>query len=201
MGDELPRVSQILKLAGVLPDSTYLPQSALDRGTAVHLYTELYDRGRLDESQVDPIVAPYLEGYKNFLLETGAEVIGIEEKVESRIYQYQGRLDRRLKIGKDFLVMDIKCGQPMPWHALQLAAYSLTLPPEYSRFRLGVCLDQSYPRGYKLAKYKERSDYDIWKACLTLFHWKSQVGFEDQLLEAASVRFGGETELDPWRFQ
>ncbi len=179
MSDEsLPRVSTILGTAAILPSRDFLPEHALQRGEAVHSYTEMYDRGILDESDVDPQVAPYLAAWKRFRRDSGVEILGIEERCESPIYRYRGRLDRRMMLNGVKGVGDIKCGGKFPWHRIQLAAYGMTLDPTY-RGRWGIHLfpDESY----KLESYTQRQDFDVWKACLTLYHFR----VEEKLHEAA----------------
>ena len=197
--ESLPRVSAILAVAGVLPDRTFLTDFALERGQMVHLYTEMLDRGTLDESDVDPVIAPYLDGYKRLKKATGVRILGIEEKCQSRYYR--GRFDRTVCIDGKFGVAEIKCGFEYPWHRLQTQGYSDTQPPEYFN-RWGFYLSPEYSLGFKVREFKDRADIGAWRSFVVGYHWKEANGCEDQILEAiASIQFGGEQDAaDPFRY-
>jgi hypothetical protein len=115
-GAEYPGVTSTIFRAGLMgfvpSDNWYL-----QRGTAVHEATELYDYGVLDESTVDLRIMPYLDAWKKYRADTGfapdpnfIERIGVDE-----VLRYAGTLDRN--------GLDIKSGAPAPWHILQAAAY------------------------------------------------------------------------------
>jgi len=93
----------------------------MDRGSMIHLATELYDEGTLDESTVDPQIVGYLESYKQ-LPAVAVPVdtfTGIEVQLVDTIYGYAGTIDRIYEP----CVVDIKSGQPSAWHVIQLGAY------------------------------------------------------------------------------
>src|SRR5260370_1277008 len=50
-------------------------------GSHVHSATDLFDRGILDEDELDPGLVPHLNGYKLFLSETGFQVTHSEQQV------------------------------------------------------------------------------------------------------------------------
>ena len=68
-----PGVTTILKKARLIDtDAPWFDEYSRDRGTAVHLACELWDLGTLDESTLDPVLVPYLDGWRLFMAETGA---------------------------------------------------------------------------------------------------------------------------------
>jgi hypothetical protein len=69
-------------------------KAAAEFGTHVHMATDLYDKGRLDEPALDPHLAPYLAGWKIFLRDTGAKVLASEVRVGHPKLKYAGTLDK-----------------------------------------------------------------------------------------------------------
>jgi hypothetical protein len=99
---------------GLMP--SFSPQGLdwyLQRGTFIHLATELYDRDDLDESSIDPQIAGYLESYKKMNLSYRPEEIEI--RLCDKIYQIAGTLDR--------LDCDLKSGVQAKWHMIQASIY------------------------------------------------------------------------------
>lgn len=88
----------------------------LTRGTAVHLATELWDKGTLDESTVDPQIQGYLESWKRFRKDQGYTPIEIELKLYDPVYLYAGKIDR-------LPLCDLKSGSFEKWHIWQLSGY------------------------------------------------------------------------------
>ena len=126
LGDKrLVSVTQILKEMGLI-ETRFLTEEGRDRGTQVHLATELYDRGTLDEDSLDPRLVPWLDGWKAFLRETGFVPILIEHRGASK-YGYAGTLDRLGVTGRGKTVLlDIKSSlAKSPWIGIQIAFYQL----------------------------------------------------------------------------
>lgn len=158
------RVTQILKAVGLI-DIEWATQEDMDRGTAVHACTAMMDKGEeIDPNSIDPRVAPYLPGWTKFKAEMRPEILAIEERVEHPVYKYHGTLDRIIRVGHAEIVADIKTGPPAPWHAVQLAGYALCFTRPLDRW--GIYLNSD--GGYRLEKYGDRKDYDVFKAALTV---------------------------------
>lgn len=86
----------------------------MDRGTAVHRATELWDKGTLDEATVDPQIVGYVESWKRFR----ADLAYTPTHIEHRTYHPHllvGMTIDRLPL------LDIKSGSWDKWHSLQLA--------------------------------------------------------------------------------
>lgn len=169
-GKNLPSVTTIIKEAGLI-DSTWFTEAAMMRGIYVHQATELLDKNDLDESSLDPILAPYVDAYKRFLDDTGFYISYIEKIVYNATYGYAGRLDRLGKFPTDKIesIIDIKTGKPEKWHGVQLAAYGLCLGNE-PRKRFGLYLSDT--GNYRLERYTDRQDMQIFLACLTIYKFK-----------------------------
>lgn len=92
-GSGLESVTTILKEEGII-DTRFYDDWSRDRGSMIHLATAYDDRGELDESTLDPVIAPYLEAWRRFKRESGF----IPEKIEvpgmSTAYRYAGTPDR-----------------------------------------------------------------------------------------------------------
>jgi len=91
-GARLPSVTGILKDEGFV-DTTFFNDHARERGSLVHLATHLDDIGELDESSIDPVIAPYLEAWRRFRRESGFVIEISEKPMRSSIYGYAGTPD------------------------------------------------------------------------------------------------------------
>lgn len=138
-GRPVRSVTQILQDAGIV-DYSHIPPSirrwALERGRMVHLYTQYDDLGVLDDSCVDPRIAPYLAAWRRFRAESGFVPDLVEHRAYNSQYNYAGTLDRRgvhPKLGR--VMLDIKTNEAEEWVRLQLAAYSAFFqdPATYTR--------------------------------------------------------------------
>jgi hypothetical protein len=166
----LPSVTTVLKTVGLI-DGTWFTADAAVRGTHVHTATELFDKGVLDMSTVDPGILPYLRAYTSFLLESGATWTAIEQRLYDGVRGYAGTLDREGTINGERCILDIKTGPPQPWHRVQLAGYAdLIREPGEPVKRWGLWLQKSGI--YRLLPYTDRSDRSVFRAALTLAQFK-----------------------------
>jgi hypothetical protein len=141
------------------------------------LATALVDDRDLDRSTVDPSIRGSVEAYERFLAEMEPKIIATEEPVEHDAYRYCGTLDRRVLLypTRDAVcvnwrigVLDIKRGGPAPWHAIQLSAYARCFAGPHARWNLYLGDDGRY----RLVERKGRNDWNVFKAALTLYHWR-----------------------------
>jgi len=107
-------VTEILKLSGVIPESTFIDPWFMGRGTAAHKATELHDKGILDESTVDPEIAGMVESWRKLGYKYAPE--NIEVVLYDPVYRFCGKLDR-------IPLLDVKGPSSSKWHVLQLGAY------------------------------------------------------------------------------
>jgi hypothetical protein len=91
-GVTLPSVTGILKAEGFIDDG-FFDEYSRKRGQYVHRATHLDDMGELDEEMLDPVLAPYLEGWRKFKRESGFIVEQSEVSMCSKTYLYAGTPD------------------------------------------------------------------------------------------------------------
>ena len=171
-GRKLPSVTGILKEAGLI-DDTFMDPSALQRGTFVHQACEYDDVGDLDESTVDAAILPYVQAWRRCKSEMGFKVLEIEKRVYHQPLDYCGTLDRIVELRGRRILIDIKTGSGAAWHQVQTSAYALAMKwedPLTVLDRAAVYLTAE--GGYKFCEHKQRLDFDVWKAAVTLAAWK-----------------------------
>lgn len=124
----VPSVTQILSAAGLCGNSAFYRAGAADRGSRVHAITEELDRYGEALMEIDAEAAPYVASFQEWA--RGRVPLDIEVMIEGDWpMPYAGRVDRLYKLdGLDGrVVVDIKTGNPAPWHRIQLQAYALAL--------------------------------------------------------------------------
>lgn len=173
------RVTALLAEAGLI-DRTWFSEEGATRGTSVHQACHYYDMGELDEESLDPILAPYVEGWKKFRADTGVTILKCEERIDNERLGVTGKPDRIIEwpsVG--FAVVDIKSGSLSDWTAIQLAAYKLLLLQDgwdtakpLKRFAVNLPGDGTY----KVKEYKDRADEGIFLAALAIHNWKANHG-------------------------
>lgn len=188
----LPSVTQVGDwmdaYAGVPADVMAL---AADRGQAVHLACELDDAD--DLGSVPDVIEPYVEAWRALKRETGAVIYATEGRVVDPVYGYVGTLDRvaafpLLKRWKpaDLAIVEIKATAALPpsagpQTAGYLAAWNAHAYPDMPgkgkcnrRFVAQLRADGTY----RLHECTDVTDRAVFLAGLTLFNWRSRVGFE-----------------------
>ena len=123
-GIHIPSVSELLR--PVVADFD-CPAKYLERGTAVHKLTELYDADLYFSELAGDDIAPYIIAYSQFLDEHQVEVIQTEQMVFNRELLYAGRLDRLWMIDGNLHLTDIKTGSKYKQHLFQLVAYAMAI--------------------------------------------------------------------------
>lgn len=167
-GKVVPGVTSILR---PLVDFSGIRREVLeakaDLGRRVHLACQLHDEDDLDESSVQEDVAPYLQAYRQFLTETGAEIVMNEARVFSGIYGYAGTLDRVLRIPQGHFLVDLKtCIATPSTTGPQTAAYLRALSDTNVTRRAALRLR---PDGtYRLDELTDPNDWATFLACLTV---------------------------------
>ena len=171
------RVTDVLREAGLV-DVSHFTQEARDRGTAVHLATELHDRGELDETKPwgDEKAHGRLAAYKRFLRECNVKILAIEVEVLHPVLFYVGHLDRLVEINGLRGIMDIKPPGKSKWHGVQLAAYQAAAEggarawPHRWNLYLG---DDDY-RLHPWNKPEHAIHWSVFRAALTITQFKEQ---------------------------
>lgn len=173
------RVTRILEAAGLSDPSTIDPWY-LSRGSAIHEATALDDIDDLDEEAMDPAIANQVFSWRAFRVQAGLRIIHGEFEVVHPEMKYVGHLDRVVVFrGRHApVLLDIKNGAPAAWHGAQTAAYALAwahqmrcLTPER-----GAVYLQKDGSAARWVPHTDRTDFDTWKAALTIAHWKERHG-------------------------
>ena len=166
-GKEIPSVTTILKELTILDDRWFKP--GRDRiGTRVHEYLDLLDKDL--KVAIPPTIKGYIDGYLNFRkAHPDLEPIAIEQSVYDKKLKICGKVDRifnNINTGVKILI-DIKTGVKLRFHALQCTAYAVALGDKSIRTG-GLYLngDSSY-------QFKEYDRQDtLWKSCVRVYDFK-----------------------------
>jgi hypothetical protein len=183
-------VTQVLESAGIT-NIGRVPAEVLEAarkfGNAGHKLLELYDYNDLDESPggfSEPL-RPYLECWKKFKADTGADIKYIEDRVGSERFQFCGTLDRviyfpkniqyhNIEIKKGLTLADLKFTSAItPAVKIQVAGYEIALA-ETRPFlkitqRMVIRLTETEP---EVRVYDSPADLEIFKAALIVAHFK-----------------------------
>lgn len=125
-GEPIPSVSEILKIQGnPYYARTTRAMESIDRGSRVHQATEMMDTLGMGPLDFEPDLLPYLTGWQQFLEQTQAKVIHIEQRVYSETLWYAGTFDRIIELYGHLCLIDIKTGGKQKIHPVQLAAYAI----------------------------------------------------------------------------
>ena len=176
-GKELPSVTHVLQAVGMV-DYTFSTEYAMERGSAAHKAIHFDVEGDLDESDLDPRLAPYVLAARCLRRDIKAETVGVERRLYSPTLRYAGTLDYLFKIEGVLSILDWKCSQsPAPATALQVAAYAAAYEEETGeKIRRRYCAALS-PRGtYELIPYTDRDDISVFRSALAVYHWRSERG-------------------------
>lgn len=168
---DFPSVTAILQKAGLI-DPTWFTEESRQRGSAVHLAAEYFDRGTLIFDDLDPQIAAYLRGFIQF--RSNGHPLSAHEWIETPLKDpgglYAGTADRIL-INRPRSVWDLKTGDPKAADKYQLAAYTNVLedPESYRRFCLYLRPNGTYRvREFPQEEYAE--DLNVFFAALTIYY-------------------------------
>ncbi len=172
----VPNVTRALEVLDVYAG---IPQAILERaaaiGQAVHIATELDDRGDLDEASVDDAYWPYLDAWREFRADHDYFANVIEEKVFHPKLWYAGTLDREGPLFGEDALIDVKTVNTlMPSTGPQLAAYLEARNwgrSDKIKRRYAVQLKEDGT--YTVKEYRDRCDFGVFQACLTVYNWKA----------------------------
>ena len=157
-------VSRILDLGYPMK---WVDESALERGIAVHAWTEAVDRG--EPFRIAEALSGFADSYKKacYSLSPSWDEGGIEQRFDTGTYH--GYIDRVGSIGKGRrCVLDIKTGagsSSSPRTPIQLAAYAAavsTHPEDLLRVELRLSPDGAY----RVVTLTKLEDFIVWKSLL-----------------------------------
>lgn len=176
-GIVVPSVTQII---APLYSFEGIPEAILnakrDLGRAVHTACEYDDDGDLDEDTVSDQVRPYLEAYRAFRRDTGAEVVLNEQRLYNPKHRYAGTIDRRFLIARELWTVDLKTTASMsPAVGVQLAAYDRLVEEagERADSKMGA-LQLKPDSSYKLHPFSSPADFPVFLSLLNVYNWRAK---------------------------
>ena len=137
----LPSVTQIIKGAGFIDDTHYNEFARL-RGTFVHKSVKLYLNGRLNESNLDPVIQPYFLAFKDWESKIKPNYLQVETPSYNAEFQFAGTADLVIEYMGFVWIVDIKTGPPDKWHGQQTAGYTMLKSPFKAAKRAGLHLSK-----------------------------------------------------------
>lgn len=172
------RVTECIRLCGLM-DLERADEFALKRGEYVHKAIKAFCRGTLVEESIDAEhVAPRLESFRAWLRQSGAKVADTELEVYNEAMGYRGTLDALVSVNGRLYVVDWKNGAAQAWHGLQVGGYAMAWVAEHggpTPARANLYLD-SEGKPATFVERKDRADFDVWKAVITLANFKVRHG-------------------------
>ena len=144
----------------------------MDRGSKIHLATEYFDKGTLDESTVDPQIQGYLESWKRFRADQNYIPIDIERQFFNSVLLVGMTIDRLPG------PCDLKSGSSEPWHILQISLHWSTLIglglKDMAKSPMDIYLDpDGGPPKIKLYSYLELKEaYQVYCSMLHFIRWR-----------------------------
>ena len=178
-GVPIPSTSQIIKDTGLV----WFPpgiERHMDRGTRVHLTTQLYDEGDLDEDALDPAMKGYLLAYKQFRARTLFTPHHIEVPMYHPSYLYAGTIDRigTFAMGdRNLALIDIKSGSPYPAVSLQCSAYTEMAKANGIPVRKAYAVYLKRDGTYRIEEIADmRRALNVFLSALTVLTWKKEAG-------------------------
>lgn len=186
-GTVVPSVTTVLKSVGI-PDLSFVDRNVLEKacafGTSVHLACELWDKGTLDETDLDVELVPMLMQWKrlkNSVFDTHGEpdIVLNEIPLYSTRYRFAGTLDRGylyVKTGT-LVILDLKTGITAKQAPIQTSAY-VELVKENSdvhvrkviRYTAHILHDSEVG---KLEEHKNPSDFYLFQSALNIYRFKN----------------------------
>jgi hypothetical protein len=184
-GRVVPSVTQILRDTGVSVDFDGIAAISARLGDAIELKREVgkalhadahaFDDGDIDWETVDERVLPYLEAWRTFRENKRLSPQLRERRVYHPALGYCGTLDGVFGTpGLKRVLIDIKLGDPEDAGArYQLAGYWLAHQLEHEEpldERWSVQLTPEHVVPYRVTRYDDWRDFDVWRAIVTTYH-------------------------------
>lgn len=168
-GKIYPGVTSVI--SSCLGSNPFWTEFGRDFGRAVHKAIHYYSDGDLDFNLLDDRIKPRIDAYVRFCEDKQFKSDLSEQALYHPKYRYCGMIDQAQI---DRVVPDFKCGQHLPEHGLQLAAYVHLLPNPYIYDRWGVQLKEDGK--YKIEVYKKTNlsnDFNIFLSMLNIYNWRN----------------------------
>lgn len=173
-GRRLPSVTQVLS---PLEDFSMVPRDVLEAarefGQHVHEACDLFDRGELDWLALDPALVPYVEAWRQFILDSGAVVIASELRVYHAKLGYAGSPDKVLAWGGRIVVPDLKATAIVPRTVgAQTAAYAKAYQSMHGGKEPARYCIHLEPGKYRSHQRRDPADWSLFISCLNVHNFK-----------------------------
>ncbi len=165
----IPSVTQLLKFGGIINYDFISPLYARI-GTEIHDMTEAIDRGDYHRELAEGRVQASMLAYESFLSDYDVVWDQTEEIIFSEDRFYAGTKDRQGSVNGTKVIVDIKSGAKVRWHALQLVAYAQEEDVELASLYL-----QGFDYRYHVWSDKEVEEArKVWSSLLDVY-WYTRV--------------------------
>ncbi len=183
----IPGISEVMKAAGLI-DARWFTEHSREKGSAAHKACHFFDEDDLDETTMDPVIAPHVAAWKKFREETGFKPVIIEKSLHSVVYNFAGTPDRAGILNGQEVIVEIKTGGISFLTGLQLAAQDILLAEaEGFRAKKRFAVQTKNTGSYKLTQFNDPMDRGYFLSTLSMWHLK----FKHNLLREES---NGSTE-------
>lgn len=172
-GQVIPGVSTILTPCVDFGDAPrHMVMNAAERGKLVHLAAELWDLGVLDEDTLDPVLVPYLAGWKKFRREWECEWTASEVPEYHKLLHYGGTPDRKGRYKALRIKVDLKATYKLNDSVeLQLSGYDLMDDePADELWSVRVTKFGDYER------HVHKPCHDTFLSLLKIYRWRTSKG-------------------------
>lgn len=172
------RVPSVTEILSPLNDFSMIRPDVLETarvfGQHVHEACDLYDRDELDWSSLDTDLVPYVEGWKQFIEESGAIVIGSEIRVFHEKLMYAGSPDKVLAWGNRVVIPDLKATAIVPRSVgAQTAAYAEAYHSMHGGKKPERYCIHLLEGKYRTHPRKESADWSLFVSALNCWRFKN----------------------------
>lgn len=141
-------------------------------GNKVHQYIHGELTGDWGLQEFTPDMAPYVNGWENWMDKVEPEVLESEYFVISKKHGYAGTADLICNIDGELWIVDYKTGNKSISHGVQLAAYRQAYKEMTGKTARTACLylTDETKKGWRWKEYKE--PFNLFAAHKKIFDWQ-----------------------------
>jgi len=167
---KVPGVNEILKKVGITREYAGVDSFYRERGIAAHKAIEYLTNGELDEHSLDPILKPYVDGFKGWWSDELQSAPRISEpRLYSKKYGFCGTID--LIVGEQ--IIDYKCSKdPDPASEIQGLFYQQLVYENYGQLFNFSILQFPGDGTHKVIPSTINGRFDILEAVIKIYEWR-----------------------------
>lgn len=203
--NEYQTLGRMLRESPPEATATWLRKAAsAERDAAANLGTRVHDAAAAGKSPADVSadLSPFLQHYRQWLADSGAELVLVERQVFNLTVGYVGTFDAIVRFPKTntYWMIDLKTGKgTYPEHALQLEAYARgefigeddvvdDIATKYLQKVTGRAILHLRPEGYTFKVVPEnQSTWVAFRGLLAFARWAHDHEFIDSLVTASKT--------------